>query len=323
VIDLPKGATPVDFAYILHTDLGHRTRGAKVDGSIVPLNTKLQNGQRVEILTAKQGAPSRDWLNPNLGYLQSPRARAKVRHWFRLQNFEENVAQGRAQLDRELHRLGVAPVNQEKISQKLGYSKLDEFLAALGRGDISEHQIAHAMQEEIAPKETGADEPYVSRLAASRASSSGVLVGGVDNLLTKMAKCCKPAPPDHIVGYVTRDRGVTIHRSNCPAILNMPEHKRGRLLEAQWGGGKGDTFGVDVWVEAHDRQGLLRDISDVFAREKVSVTAVNTLSRNNRAQMKFSIEISDLEQLSRLLAMIHQLPNVISAQRMTQGPATY
>ena len=315
VIDLPKDATPVDFAYTLHTDLGHRTRGAKVDGSIVPLNYKLQNGQRVEILTAKQGAPSRDWLNPALGYLQSSRARAKVRHWFRYQNFEENVTQGRAQLDRELHRLGVAPVNQEKIAQKLGHAKLEEFLAALGRGDISEHQIAHALQEEITPKPAEEAKPFVSRLAASRASSSGVLVGGVGNLLTKMAKCCKPAPPDAIVGYVTRDRGVTIHRSNCAAILNMPEHKRSRLLEAQWGGGKGDTFSVDVWVEAHDRQGLLRDISEVFAREKVNVTAVNTLSRHNQAQMKFSVEISDLEQLSRVLGMIHQVPGVISAQR--------
>ena len=315
VIDLPKDATPVDFAYTLHTDLGHRTRGAKVDGSIVPLNYKLQNGQRVEILAAKQGSPSRDWLNPNLGYLQSPRARAKVRHWFKYLNFDENVAQGRAQLDRELHRLGVIALKQEKIAQKLGFNKLEDFLAAIGRGDVSERQISQAIQEEVTPKVEETAKPLVSRPAAPRAAPSGILVEGVGNLLTKMAKCCKPAPPDAIVGYVTRDRGVTIHRRDCAGMLRLPESKRDRMLSAQWGSGKGETFSVDIGVEAHDRQGLLRDISDLLAREKVNVTAVNTLSKNNHAQMKFSVEIADLEQLSRLIALIHQIPNVISARR--------
>jgi GTP pyrophosphokinase len=315
VIDLPKGATPVDFAYTLHTDLGHRTRGAKVDGSIVPLNYKLQNGQRVEILAAKLGSPSRDWLNPALGYLQGPRARAKVRHWFKYQNFDENVSQGRAQLDRELHRLGVTSINQEKIAQKLQFHKLEDFLAAIGRGDVSEHQIAQTLQEEISPKTEDVAKPLVSRPAASHASPSGILVEGVGNLLTKMAKCCKPAPPDAIVGYVTRDRGVTIHRRDCAGMLRLPESRRDRMLSAQWGGSKGDTFSVDIGVEAYDRQGLLRDIGDLFVREKINVTRVNTLSKNNQAQMQFSIEISDLEQLSRLLALIHQIPNVITARR--------
>ncbi len=315
VIDLPKGATPVDFAYTLHTDLGHRTRGAKVDGSIVPLNYKLQNGQRVEILAAKLGSPSRDWLNPNLGYLQSPRARAKVRHWFKYQNFDENVTQGRAQLDRELHRLGVISINQEKIAQKLQYNKLEDFLAAIGRGDVSEHQIAQTLQEEVAPKSEEVIKPLVSRPATAQASPTGILVEGVGNLLTKIAKCCKPAPPDPIVGYVTRDRGVTIHRRDCAGMLRLPENRRDRMLSAQWGGSKGDTFTVDIGVEAYDRQGLLRDIGDLFVREKVNVTRVNTLSKNNQAQMQFSIEISDLEQLSRLLALIHQVPSVIAARR--------
>lgn len=315
VMDLPKGATPVDFAYTLHTDLGHRTRGAKVDGSIVPLNYKLQNGQRVEILAAKQGSPSRDWLNPNLAYLQSPRARAKVRHWFKYQNFDENVSQGRAQLDRELHRLGVSSINQEKIAQKLNFHKLEDFLAAIGRGDVSEHQIAQTIQEEIAPKTEETAKALVARPAAAHASPSGILVEGVGNLLTKIAKCCKPAPPDTIVGYVTRDRGVTIHRRDCAGMLRLPESRRGRMLSAQWGVSKGDTFSVDIGVEAYDRQGLLRDIGDLFVREKVNVTRVNTLSKNNQAQMQFSIEISDLEQLSRLIALIHQVPNVIAARR--------
>ena len=315
VIDLPKGATPVDFAYTLHTDLGHRTRGAKVDGSIVPLNYKLQNGQRVEILSTKIGAPSRDWLNPALGYLQSPRARAKVRHWFKYQNFDENVTQGRAQLERELHRLGVTSINQEKIAQKLNFNKLEDFLAAIGRGDVSDHQIIQTVQEEVAPKTEVAAKPLVSRSAAPRAAPTGILVEGVGNLLTKIAQCCQPAPPDAIVGYITRDRGVTIHRRDCAGMLRLPENRRDRMLSAQWGGSKGDTFTVDIGVEAYDRQGLLRDIGDLFVREKINVTRVNTLSKNNQAKMQFSIEISDLEQLSRLLALIHQIPNVVTARR--------
>ncbi|MDD5181386.1 MAG: GTP diphosphokinase [Gallionellaceae bacterium] len=317
VIDLPKGATPVDFAYILHTDLGHRTRGAKVNGSIVPLNYKLQNGQRVEILTAKQGAPSRDWLNPALGYLQSQRARAKVRHWFKYQNFEENISQGRAQLDRELHRLGVASIKQEKIAQKLNFHKLEEFLAAIGRGDVSEHQIILAIQEEMAPRTEETAKPLVSRRAATQASPTGILVEGVGNLLTKIAKCCKPAPPDSIVGYVTRDRGVTIHRQDCAAMLRLPETRRGRMLSAQWGREKSAAFAVDIEVTAHDRRGLLRDIGDLFVREKINVTGVNTLSKNNQANMQFSIEVTDLGQLSRLIALIHQIPNVVDARRRT------
>jgi len=315
VMDLPKGATPVDFAYTLHTDLGHRTRGAKVDGSIVPLNYKLQNGQRVEILAAKQGSPSRDWLNPALGYLQSPRARAKVRHWFKYLNFDENVSQGRAQLDRELNRLGVVSLNQEKIAQKLGFNKLEDFLAAIGRGDVSEHQIAQTIQEEITPKTEELAKPVALRPARVHSAPKGILIEGVGNLLTKMAKCCQPAPPDAIVGYVTREHGVTIHRRDCAAMLGLPEARRDRMLSAQWGGSKGDTFSSDINVEAYDRQGLLRDISDLFVREKINVTRVNTLSKNDRAKMQFSIEISDLAQLNRLLVLIHQVPNVITARR--------
>ena len=316
VIDLPKGATPVDFAYTLHTDLGHRTRGAKVDGSIVPLNYKLQNGQRVEILAAKLGTPSRDWLNPVLGYLQSSRARAKVRHWFKFQNYDENVSQGRAQLERELHRLGVTSVNHEKIAQKLHFNKLEDFLAAIGRGDVTPRQIVVALQEVMPAKAEAIIKPLVTKPATTKASASGILIEGVGNLLTKMAKCCKPAPPDSIVGYVTRDRGMTIHRKDCSAILRMPENRRERVLSAQWGGKKDASFAVDIEVVAYDRQGLLRDISELLAREKINVTGVNTLSKHNQANMQFSIEIADLEQLSRLLALLHQVPNVVSARRM-------
>jgi GTP pyrophosphokinase len=317
VIDLPKGATPVDFAYTVHTDLGHRCRGARVDGNMVPLNYKLQNGQRVEILAAKQGAPSRDWLNPVLGYLQSHRARAKVRHWFKYQNFEENVSQGRAQLDRELHRLGIgSSFNQERFAQKFDFSKLEDFLAAVGRGDITIRQIVVALQEEIAPPPVEPEETIRARPARARAELSGVLVEGVGNLLTTMAKCCKPVPPDPIVGYVTRGRGVTIHRKDCPSMLRLREDRRDRLVAAQWGGRKDSAFAVDVEVDAYDRQGLLRDVSEVFVREKVNVTKVSTLSRDNQARMQFTIEIADLEQLSRVLALLTHVQNVSSARRL-------
>jgi GTP pyrophosphokinase len=315
VIDLPRGATPVDFAYHVHTDLGNRCRGAKLDGHMVPLNTKLENGQRVEILTAKHGGPSRDWLNPGLGFLQSTRARAKVRHWFKYQHFEENVAHGRTQLDRELHRLGIVGFNQEKLAQKLGFAKLEEFLAALGRGDVTNRQVVVAIQEEVAPKALEEDKPPTTRKSTAGTIPAGITVEGVGNLLTTMARCCKPAPPDNIVGFITRGRGVTIHRRDCSNILRIPEGRRERLVNADWGGKKGATFAVDIEVEAYDRQGLLRDISDVLVREKVNTTRVNTLSQDNIARMQFTVEIADLEQLSRVLALIHHVPNVMEAKR--------
>ncbi|MBI3222394.1 MAG: bifunctional (p)ppGpp synthetase/guanosine-3',5'-bis(diphosphate) 3'-pyrophosphohydrolase [Nitrosomonadales bacterium] len=234
VIDLPRGATPVDFAYLLHTDLGHRTRGAKVNGSIVPLNYKLQNGQRVEILTAKQGAPSRDWLNPSLGYLQSSRSRAKVRAWFKSQNYDDSIAQGRVQLDRELHRLGIATINQEKLAQRLHFNKLEDFLAALGRNELTPHRIATAIQAELPNKQLDIAKPVVHKTSGHRATGADITVGGVGNLMTKMAKCCSPAKPDVIVGYVTRDRGITIHRQDCAFMQRLKDGRQERVLSAKW-----------------------------------------------------------------------------------------
>lgn len=234
VVDLPKDATPIDFAYALHTDLGHRTRGAKVDGHIVPLNYKLQNAERVEILTTKIGSPSRDWLSPTLGYLKSASARAKVRHWFKHQHAEENIANGRAKLDKELNRAGAGAVNQEKIAQKLQFNKLDDCLNAIGRGDVSEHQIATAIQELMHPKPVEKVSHVAVRKAPNHVSPTEVILEGVGNLQTNMAKCCKPAFPDNIVGYVTRDRGVTIHRESCTFIKRLDEARRDRLLNAQW-----------------------------------------------------------------------------------------
>jgi GTP pyrophosphokinase len=233
VIDLARGSTPVDFAYVLHTDLGHRTRGAKVDGNIVPLKYKLQNGQRVEILSAKQGGPSRDWLSPQLGYLKSQRARAKVRHWFKTQNVEDAIAQGRTVLDKELQRLGVTSVNQEKIAQRLRFNKLEDMLAALGHGDLSLHRLDIAVQQEV-PTKAAVPQPAAARHPGRRASEKGVLIEGVDNLMINMAKCCRPERPAAIVGYVTRDRGITVHRRDCPFMARLPEDKQDRLLDAEW-----------------------------------------------------------------------------------------
>ncbi|MDO8464303.1 MAG: bifunctional (p)ppGpp synthetase/guanosine-3',5'-bis(diphosphate) 3'-pyrophosphohydrolase [Gallionella sp.] len=235
VMDLPKGATPVDFAYTLHTDLGHRTRGAKVDGNIVPLKYQLRNGQRVEILTAKQGAPSRDWLSPQLGYIKSARVRAKVRHWFKTQNIDDSVVQGRLLFDRELQRLGVIAVNQEKVAQRLNFHKLEELLAALGRGEITPRRVVLAIQQEVPAKPAIIpQQPIAHKHTERRTSSTGVLIEGVDNLMIKLAKCCKPEKPDAILGYVTRDRGITIHRQDCAFMQRVPEDKRDRMLSAGW-----------------------------------------------------------------------------------------
>lgn len=312
VVALPKGSTPLDFAYLLHTDLGHRCRGAKVDGAIVPLTTPLQTGQRVEILAARQGGPSRDWLSPALGYVHTSRARAKIRHWFKYQHYEENVAQGRDAMEKEAHRLGLPLPNLEKFVHKLGFDKSDDFLAAVGRGDVSPRQALAAVQEE-APKAGEEWQPTLSKIAVP-AGAGGILVEDMGNLLTVMAKCCKPVPPDPIVGFVTRGRGVAIHRSDCPNVLRLDEEGQARLLSARWGRKTG-LFEVDLEVEANDRQGLLRDITEALTREKVNVTAANTLSRGLLAAMRFTVQVQGADQLERLLTAVREVPGVTRARR--------
>ncbi len=310
VIDLPQGSTPIDFAYHVHTELGHRCRGAKVDGAMVPLNTALANGQQVEILAAKQGGPSRDWLNPQLGYLKSHGARTKVRQWFNRQNYEVDAAQGRTVLDKELQRQGLTKLNLDKLAGDLGFSKLNDFLAELGRGDIGPKQLTDALRGEVAPQPAAA-EPLVARRSRAVGKDS-VLVVGVDKLLTVPAKCCKPVPPDPIVGFVTRGRGVTVHRASCASVKRLdPE----RIVTAEWGGAEGATFPIDIEVEAADRTGLLRDISEVLSRERINVTATNTASRDLSARMRFTLEVANLDQLRRVLALIRDIKGVVSAAR--------
>jgi GTP pyrophosphokinase len=312
VVDLPKGSTPVDFAYAVHTDLGHRCRGARVDGVMVPLNTPLAHGQSVEIIAAKQGGPSRDWLNPTLGYIASHRARVKVRQWFNAQNLEAAIAQGRAVVDKELQRLGLTALKLETVAERAGFASLPEFLAAVGRGEVNSRQMQAAMREpETALAEPAAPE-LVTHKARSSQGGSGILVVGVDKLLTVPAKCCKPAPPDDIVGFVTRGRGVTIHRAGC---LNLRTMAPERLIAAQWGASVGGAFPVDIEVHASDRTGLLRDVSDTLARERINVLAAHTGSRDTDARMGFTIEVSDTAQLARVLGLLAQVPGVVSARR--------
>lgn len=308
VIDLPAGATPVDFAYHVHTELGHRCRGAKVDGAIVPLNTSLANGQRVEIIAAKQGGPSRDWLNPQLGYLKSQAARAKVRQWFNRQNFEADVTQGRAVLDKDLQRYGMTGVNLEELAANLGYGRLNEFLAGLARGEIGPKALQDAL---LGGAAAPAEAPLPVRKSRA-AAGGGVLVVGVDKLLTLPAKCCKPAPPEPIIGFVTRGRGVTVHRADCANVKRLDPERR---VSAEWGEAAGATFSVDIEVEAVDRTGLLRDISEVLSRERINVTATNTASRDLSARMRFTLEVENLAQLRRVLSVIREVRGVVRAVR--------
>ena len=313
VVDLARGATPIDFAYALHTDLGHRCRGAKVDGTMVPLDYKLQNGQRVEIIAAKTGGPSRDWLNPNLGYLASSRARNKVRQWFNATELAQTIADGRATVEREMQREGQTGASLDALAQKFGYDKAEDFFAAVGREVIRPREIQNALRGET--EEAEAPEPVVAKKSKAEAGGSGILIVGVDRLLTQLARCCKPAPPDGIMGFVTRGRGVSIHRASCKSLAALLRAHPERAIEAHWGEQGTGVFAVDVVVQAHDRQGLLRDVSEVFSRQRINVTAVNTASRQHVATMAFTVEVSGVDQLARTLAEIRDVPGVFSAGR--------
>ncbi|MHB1215805.1 MAG: RelA/SpoT family protein [Thiobacillus sp.] len=309
VLALDRGATPVDFAYALHTDLGHRCRGARVDGAMVPLNTVLDNGQRIEIVTAKEGAPSRDWLNPALGYLATHRARAKVRAWFRQRDVGEQVGLGRSLLDKELKRLGVVDAKHEKLAQQLKFGKVDEFLAALGRGDIGQRDLVHALQE------SGKAIPALTPTSKPRArakTGNPVAIPGLGDVPLTLARCCKPQPPDAIVAYTTVGRGVTVHRADCAALKRANPARR---MPAEWVTDAGSAFEVDIQLKAFDRQGLLRDISDIIAKDRLDVLRVNTESRGEYAHMQLTVRVKEMQQLSRLMARLQHVQNVIDVER--------
>ena len=315
ILDLPRGATPLDFAYTIHTEVGHRCRGAKVNGRIVPLTYILNSGEKVEILTAKQGRPSRDWLNPHLGYLHTTRARSKVRHWFKQQDRERNIQEGRVIVDRELQRLGLRDTKLEDVAARFNFHNLDELLAEVGRGEISIAQIVNVLQvsEITQPRLPIGDE----RQTAAKPNEPGsVMIRGVGNLLTQIARCCKPMPGDPIVGFITRGKGVMVHRGDCTNILNLKDERRTRLVEVDWGL-SGDVYAVSIRIEAYDRQGLLRDITNVLSNEKINLIRANTLTNqeDQSVAMDLTVEVTDTGQLSRLLDKIMQVPNVFEARR--------
>jgi len=318
-IDLPKGATPLDFAYRVHTEIGHNCRGAKVNGRIVPLNYSLQTGEQVEIITSKQGSPSRDWLNPNLGYITTSRSRAKIVHWFKLQARDQNVAAGKALLERELGRLDLPPVDFDKVAEKANLKNAEDMFAALGAGDLRLAHLVNLAQQLVEP-ERGYDqlELIPRRSAPYKPGKRGdVQIQGVGNLLTQMAGCCQPLPGDPIVGYITLGRGVSIHRQDCPSVLQLSGREPERIIQVSWGPVPEKTYPVEIFIRAYDRAGLLRDISQMLLNERINVLSMNTRSNkeDSTAQMLLTIEIPGLNALGRLLSRISQLPNIIEAKR--------
>nr|WP_246483682.1 bifunctional (p)ppGpp synthetase/guanosine-3',5'-bis(diphosphate) 3'-pyrophosphohydrolase [Paenacidovorax monticola] len=320
VIELPQGATPVDFAYAVHTSLGHRCRGARVDGAMVPLNTPLQSGQTVEITTVKEGRPSRDWLNAELGYLTSHRARAKVRAWFNAQATHETVARGREAVEKLLQREGKTAIKLDDLAVQLGFKSAEALFEVVGKDEFSLRTIETLLRP---PEPAPQPEDYLLLKKARHAETTpkgGVLVVGIDSLMTQLAKCCKPAPPDDIRGFVTRGKGVSVHRADCSNFREMAARNAERVIEVAWGLPKAvanaaAVYPVDVAVEAADRQGLLRDISEVFAREKTNVIGVQTQSVKGTAWMTFTVEVADSGRLNKVLSIVAGVQGVRSARR--------
>lgn len=324
VIDMPLGSTPVDFAYRVHTEIGHRCRGAKVNGRIVPLNRRLRTGDQVEIMTINEERPRRDWLNPNLGFVTSSRARAKVAHWFKLQDKEKNAAAGHKIVAREFKRLAL---DQDELSfdvmaNALNFKTPDDMFAALGAGDIRLSQIIGAAQRQVEREHP--DEQLDLALPSQERTPAGlgdIRIRGVGNLLTTMASCCKPVPGDPIAGYITQGRGVSVHREDCPNLMQLRESDGQRIIEVDWGREGETTYPVDVFIEAYDRSGLLRDVMILLAEDDINVTAANTVTdkNHNTARLTITVEIAGLELLGRIMDKINQVPNVIDVHRQRSG----
>jgi RelA/SpoT family (p)ppGpp synthetase len=310
LIDLPIGATPIDFAYHVHTQIGHRCRGTRVNGKLVSLDYQLKSGDQVEILTSRLGKPSRDWLNPALGYVKTNRARSKIRQWFRRQDRDENVAQGREIVERELKRLGLEQYGHEAVAKLFKYEKGDDFLAAVGFGDINSQQIASRIAEKRSREEE--KQPPAAPPAPTEAVE-GIQIQGTGGLLTRLAQCCHPLPGDEIVGYVTRGRGVTVHRRDCPNILRRQDAEE-RLIEVNWGA-RLQTVPVAVYIRAYDRTRLLSEISSIIGAEDINIAAVRQGVKDNIAYFYITLEVNNIAQLSRVLTKIERLPNVIQARR--------
>jgi GTP pyrophosphokinase len=318
IVELPQGATAVDFAYSVHTSLGHRCRGARVDGAMVPLHTPLKNGQTVEVSTVKEGGPSRDWLNPELGFLVSHRARSKVRAWFNALAMSETVAKGRESVEKLLQREGKTAIKLDDLATQLGFTSADALFEDVGKEEFSLRHIELLLRPNE-PPQFDAEAPLIRKARSPDSQGKGgLLVVGVDSLMTQMAKCCKPAPPDAICGFVTRGKGVSVHRTDCTNLREMMTKNGERLIEVEWGikqAAGGSVFPVDVAVQAIDRQGLLRDISEVFTKEKMNVIGVQTQSIKGTAWMTFTVEVADSGRLHKVLGLVAELPGVRWARR--------
>ncbi|EHJ91439.1 GTP diphosphokinase [Vreelandella boliviensis] len=321
VIDLPRIATPIDFAYRVHTEIGHRCRGAKINGRIVPLTYKLKTGQQIEILTATKGGPSRDWLNPSLGYVRTSRARAKIQAWFKHQARDQNLDEGRVLFDREMRRLDVEGLDLPKLAKAVNYQNAEDMYAAIGAGDLRIGQVLHQAQQLFGETD---DQEQLDRLLAkpkrqsSKATKSDITVLGVGNLKTSMANCCRPVPGEPIIGFITQGRGVTVHRQDCSNILQLRLDEPQRIIEVEWGERAETRYPVTIEIQAWDRSGLLRDVTGLLGNEKVNVLAVNTLTDTDEgiARLRITLEVDGLESLGRLFSRIQQLPNVTEVRRL-------
>jgi GTP pyrophosphokinase len=312
IIDMPAGSTPLDFAYHVHTDIGHRCRGARVNGKLVPLHHALRTGDQVEILTAKRGGPSRDWLNSNLGLVTTQRAKSKIRQWFKKEDYQQNLAQGRALLERELERLGISQVNFENMARHLGYKTPEEMFIDFGTGDLPVSRVIH----EIAQTEESANLLTAGAPPAETKPSDAVNIVGLKGLLTSLGKCCNPTPGDQIIGYITRGRGATIHRQDCPNILRLGREDRERLVRVDWGT-QIRTFPVSIRIRAYDRQGLMGDISNLLDSEGVNIADVKVNVSRSLAELRLVVEVQDISQLSKILTKLENVPNVTDAHRVS------
>lgn len=318
IVELPSSATPIDFAYTVHTELGHRCRGAKVDGALVPLSTRLQSGQTVEIILIKEGGPSRDWLNPELGFLATNRAKSKVRAWFNAQAMQQTIARGRELVEKILQREGKTSLKLEELAKNLGFDTSAKLFEAVGKDEFALRHLELLLRPPPQPEPE--DERILRKVHATKSlgSKGGVLVVGVDSLLTQLAKCCRPAPPDQVKGFVTRGRGVTVHRAECHNFQALSRKSSGRVLDVAWGDGGGldrRLYPVDIQVIADDRQGLLRDISEILAKEKMNVIGAKTQSDKELAWMTFTVELQDVTRLNKVLTLVKAVDGVQSAQR--------
>jgi GTP pyrophosphokinase len=321
VVNLAQGSTPLDFAYHIHTEVGHRCRGAKVNGRIVPLTYQLQTGEQVEVLTARENAPRRDWMQPNMGYLKSARARAKVHQWFRQQAREDNIAAGRALVEKEFRRMALTSLDYKAVAERLRQPTVEDLYSAVGAGDIGTAQLLHAAQS-LVEGESRSEPPLTPVIRKrSQEARDAVHIQGVGNLLTHMAGCCKPVPGDAVIGYITHGRGVSVHRQDCQKLLHLQFSEPERIIQVSWGGDEQNSYPVEIAIVAYDRQGLLRDITQLLTVERVNVLSLNTHSdtRNHTATMRLTVEVPGLDALAQLLTRITGLPNIISASRVREG----